>query len=340
MFTRRMFGALGGALGTSSLLGAMSPALAQADYPTRDLLGIIQWGAGGATDVTARAVTPHVEEALGAKIVLQNRPGGSGAIGMTAVHSAAADGYTLLYAAENPLLYGVLNLSRIDFLKEFYPVCLLARGVPVIVAHPDRPWNTLRDLVEDVRKNPGRVKMAGTGPGGQAHVVSTMISSMGPFRHISVPFDGEGPGLTAVQGGHADFMPAGSGAAAEHVRAGRLKALAVFNQERLPSFPNARAATEDYPELARFMPWGSFYGVFVKRDVPADRREKLVAAFKRGASNPQFQELMRNGGNIVMNTTGDEADAFLRRWQSVTTWTLQEAGATRTSPAELNIARP
>lgn len=336
MITRRTFGALAAA----PLLAGVRPASAQSDYPTRDLLGIIQWGAGGATDVTARSVTPHVEEVLGRKIVLQNRPGGSGAIGMTAVHTAAADGYTLLYGAENPLLYGVLNLSRIDFLENFYPVNVLARSVPVIVAHPDRPWNTLRDLVEDARRNPDRIRMAGTGPGGQAHVVSTMIGQLGPFRHISIPFDGEGPGLTAVQGGHADFMPAGSAAAAEHVRAGRLKALAVFNTEPLPSFPGARPATADFPELARFLPWGSFYGVWVRRNVPADRRDKLVAAFKRGASNPQFMELMRNNGNVVMNITGEEADTFLKRWQSVTAWTLQEGGAARTSPAELNIPRP
>jgi tripartite-type tricarboxylate transporter receptor subunit TctC len=117
MITRRTFGRLA----ALPLLGS-TQARAQEAYPTRDLLGIIQWGAGGATDVTSRAVTPHAEAVLGHKIVLQNRPGGSGAIGMTAVHTAAPDGYTLLYAAENPLLYRVLNISRIDFVPEFYAV--------------------------------------------------------------------------------------------------------------------------------------------------------------------------------------------------------------------------
>lgn len=334
MITRRRLG------GLAALPLLATQARAQEAFPARDMLGIIQWGAGGATDVTSRAVTPHVEPVLGHKIVLQNRPGGSGAIGMTAVHTAAADGYTLLYAAENPLLYRVLNISRIDFVPEFYPINVLARGVPVIVTHPDKPWRTLKDLVEEMRRNPGRVRMAGTGPGGQPHVISSMLSSLGNIRHISVPFEGEGPGLTAVQGGHADFMPAGSGAAAEHVRAGRLRAISVFNTEPLPSFPGVQPASVDYPELARFMPWGSFYGVWVRRSVPAERREKLVAAFKQGASNPQFMQLMQNSGNVVMNMSGDEADRFLKRWQSVTAWTLQEAGAARTSPAELGIPRP
>jgi tripartite-type tricarboxylate transporter receptor subunit TctC len=336
MITRRTFGALAAV----PLLGGLRQAAAQEAFPSRDLLGIIQWGAGGATDVTSRAVTPHVEAALGHKIVLQNRPGGTGAIAMTAVHGANPDGYTLLYAAENPLLYGVLNLSRLDFVQEFYAVNVLARGVPVIVTNPDRPYRTLKDLVEEMRRNPGRVRMAGTGPGGQPHVISSMLSTLGNIRHISIPFDGEGPGLTALQGGHADFMPAGSGAAAEHVRAGRLRALAVWNTEPLPSFPGVPPATADFPELARFMPWGSFYGVWIKRNVPADRRDRLVQAFRTGASNPQFVELMQRNGNVVMNISGDEADRFLRRWQSVTTWTLQEAGAARTSPAEFGIPRP
>lgn len=326
-----------GSLAAVPALG-LGGAMAQS-YPTRDVLGVIQWGAGGATDLTGRAVTPHVEAALGQKIVLQNRTGGTGAIGLTYVHGQPSDGYTLLYGAENPLLYRVLNISPLDY-TDFTPICLLARSVPVIVANKDKPWTSLKDLVEEVRARPGRVRMASTGPGGQAHVVSTMIASTGPFRHISVPFDGEGPGLTAIQGGHADWMAAGSGAVAEHVRAGRLKALAVFNDVPLPSLPGVPPATADFPELARLLPWGSFYGVFARRDIPDAAREKLVASFHTGAASPQFTGLMANNGNVVMNTSGAEADAFLRRWQSVTAWILQEAGAAKTDPATLNIPRP
>jgi len=334
MMHRRML--LGG-LAAAPLLGATT-AHAQA-FPARDLLGVIQWGAGGATDVTGRAVTPHVEAALGQKIVLQNRTGGTGAIGLTYVHGLPSDGYTLLYGAENPLLYKVLNISRLDY-TDFTPICLLARSVPVIVANKDKPWNTLKELVDDMKRNPGRIRMASTGPGGQAHVVSTMIASTGAFRHISVPFDGEGPGLTALQGGHADWMTVGSGAVAEHVRAGRVKALAVFNETPLPSLPNVPPATADFPELARLMPWGSFYGVWAKKDIPDAAREKLVSAFRTGTANPQFTQLMTGNGNVVMNTSGAEAEAFLARWQSVTAWILQEAGAARTDPATLNIPRP
>lgn len=339
MITRR---SLGGAVAALPLLGGTKAVWAQGGagaFPSRELLGVIMWGAGGATDVVARAVTPHVEAALGQKIVLQNRPGGSGAISTAQVTNAPADGHTLLYGAENPQLHKVLNLSRIDY-ADFFPVNVLARGVAVVVANKDKPWSSFKELVEDVRSNPGRLRMGSTGPGGVPHVVGAMLNTVAQTRVIAVPFEGEGPGLTALQGGHVDFMPVGLGAAAEHIRAGRVKPLAVVNPEPVASLPDVPPITRDFPEFARYLPWGPFYGIWVRRDVPEAARERLVAAFRTGATNPQFEKLMADSGNVLMNISGEEADAFLKRWQSVTTWILHEAGATRTSPEEFGIPRP
>jgi tripartite-type tricarboxylate transporter receptor subunit TctC len=316
------------------------PGLARAQaWPGRDLTGIIMWGAGGATDVVARAVTPAAEAALGARIVLQNRPGGAGAISTQAVHAAASDGLTLLYGAENPQLHKVLGLAQTDY-ADFFPVNVLARGVAVIVAGRDKPWNSLKELVEEITRTPGRVRMGATGPGGLPHVVGAMLNAVSPIRVISVPFDGEGPGLTALQGGHVDFMPVGLAAAAEHIRAGRVKPLAVVNPAPVASLPGVAPVTADFPGFARYLPWGPFYGVWVKRDVPAGPRERLVAAFRTAAATPEFGALMERSGYVLMNISGEEADVFLRRWQSVTTWLLHEAGATRRSPEEFGIPRP
>jgi tripartite-type tricarboxylate transporter receptor subunit TctC len=331
MLTRRTLGALAAAT-------LARPARAQ-PWPPRDLTGIIMWGAGGATDVVARALTPHVEAALGAKIVLQNRPGGVGAIATQAVHAAQADGLTLLYGAENPQLHKVLGLAQIDY-ADFFPVNVIARGVGVIVANVNKPWTSLKALVDDITANPGRVRMGATGPGGLPHVIGAMLNAVTPVRVIAVPFDGEGPGLTALQGGHVDFMPVGVAAAAEHIRAGRVKPLAVVNPEPVPTLPGIPPVTADFPGFARYLPWGPFYGVWVRRDTPAPVRARLVEAFRTGASTPAFTELMARNGNIIMNISGDEADAFLKRWQSVTSWLLHEAGAARRSPEEFGIPRP
>ena len=332
MITRRSLGAL-------AALPLLPGAAAAQAFPARELTGIIMWGAGGATDVVARALTPIAERALGQSIVLQNRPGGAGAISVQAVATAAADGYTLLYGAENPQLHKVLGLGQRDY-ADFFPVNLTARGVAVVVANRDKPWASMKDVVAEAQRNPGRLRMGATGPGGLPHVVGAMINTVTQMRVIAVPFDGEGPGLTALQGGHVDFMPVGLGAAAEHIRAGRVKPLAVVNTEAVPTLPDVPPITADLPGMARLLPWGPFYGVWVRREVPEAARARLVAAFREAAASEAFTTLMRNAGNITMNTSGEEADAFLRRWQSVTAWTLQEAGAARRSPEAFGIPRP
>jgi tripartite-type tricarboxylate transporter receptor subunit TctC len=105
-------------------------------------------------------------------------------------------------------------------------------------------------------------------------------------------------------------------------------------------FEGIPALTGDLPGIAKYLPWGPFYGVFVKRDVPDAVKTKLTASFKTAATNPQFVKLMTDRGNAMMNISGNEADAFLKKWQSVTAWTLQEAGVAKKSPADLGIAKP
>lgn len=313
--------------------------VAWAEFPEKDLLGVIMWGAGGATDVVSRAITPHVEPLLGREIVLENKPGATGAISTQYVHARPSDGYTLLYGAENPQLHKVLGVAELDY-ADFYPVNILARGVGVIVANNDRPWQTFQDLVEDAKAQPGAIKMGGTGPGGLPHVVGALLETVTEFEVTTVPFDGEGPGLTALLGGHVDFMPVGVSAAAEHIKAGRVRPLAVVASEELDMLPGVPPITADYPEFGRYLPWGPFYGIFVKRDVPDEAKTKLVAAFKEGAQTPEFQQLMTDSGNVMMNISGDEADEFLKKWQSVTSWLLEDAGAAKVSPEEFGIPRP
>lgn len=315
-------------------------ATATAAFPDRELSGVIMWGAGGATDVVARALAPHAEAALGKKIVLTNRPGGTGAISTNFVLNAPADGYTLLFGAENPQLHQVLQLADFGY-EKFYPVSILGRGVAVVVVKSDSPWSSLKDFVEDAKKRPGKLKMGSTGPGGLPHTVGSMLNAVTKFQVISVPFDGEGPGMTALMGGHVDMMPVGVGAAAENIKAGRVKALAVIDADGMSvGGQNVPSVTRDYPEFAKFLPWGPFYGVWVRRDTPADVTAVLVKAFKTAATNPQFVTLMKDRGNIPMDISGAEADAFLKKWQSVTTWVLQDVGATKVSPEKFGIPKP
>lgn len=328
---------------SKKLLGAAALGLfatfANAAFPERDITGTIMWGAGGAMDVVARAVGPHAEQALGKKIVMVNKAGGTGAIATNYVNNSPADGYSLLFGAENPQLHKILGLAEFDYDK-FFPVAILGRGVGVIVVKADAPWKTLSELVDDAKKRPGKVKMAMTGPGGLPHTVASMLGAVTKLNVISVPFDGEGPAVTAVMGGHADFTPVGLGAAAESIKAGRVRALAVVNGEPVPSLPGVPAITKEFPDFSKYLPWGPFYGVFVRKDTPDDIKATLVKAFKTAGDNPQFKQLMIDRGNVVMNISGAEATSFMTKWQSVTSWLLQDVGVAKISPEKFGIAKP
>ena len=310
-----------------------------ASYPVRSIQGVIMWGAGGATDTMSRAITPHVEPILSQDIILMNKSGGAGAISTKYVQNRKSDGYTLLYGAENPQLHGVLGLSDMDY-NEFYAVNVLARGISVIVAHPDTSWRSLGDLLEDIKARPGKIRMGSTGPGGLPYVVGAMLGSVGDFQVIPIPFDGDGPAISALLGGHIDFLPSGYTATSEHIRSGRLRALAVVNDTEIDLLPGVPPITEDYPIFKKFLPWGPFYGVFVHKNSDEEVKTRLTQAFREGASKPEFKKFVEDFGAIPMNVSGNEANRFLKKWQSVTTWLLHDAGATKVSPATYDIPRP
>lgn len=136
----------------AAAVAALTMTGAFADYPTKEIQGIIQWGAGGSTDTVMRSVTPHAEAALGGNIVMQNMTGAVGAIAVNHVAKQAADGYNLLMGAENPLLYKVMGLGNIDY-TDFTPINILARGTPVLVASPDAPYDNYAELMEYIGKN-------------------------------------------------------------------------------------------------------------------------------------------------------------------------------------------
>ncbi|WP_118135073.1 tripartite tricarboxylate transporter substrate binding protein [Oceanicella sp. SM1341] len=318
---------------------ALGAGPAMADFPERDLQGIIQWGAGGSTDTVMRSVTPHAEEVLGADVVMTNRTGGVGAIATKFTYAQKADGYTLLMGAENPLLYKVMGLSDIDY-SDFVPVSLLARGVPLIVARPDAPFDTFDEFVAYAQEHPNEVKVGSTGPGGLASTITAMIKAKTDLPVTEVPYDGDGPALTALQGSAIDVMPAVLGAAVEQVKAGRMKVLALMDVTANDALPDVAPITDTHPEFNDYLPWGPFFGVFVKKGTPEEALAKLTEAYAAGAQSEEFQKLMEGRGYAVMNISGEEAQSFLTRWQSVTAWLLQDAGVAKVSPEELGIPRP
>lgn len=322
---------------SAGTLAAASSAFA--DYPERNVQGIIQWGAGGATDTVARSLTPHVEEALGTSIILNNRPGGTGVIGMNAVMQQPANGYTVLYGAENPQLYPIMGLADFDY-SDMTPVNVIGQGLVVIAAPADSKFDNFKDLLDYAHQHPGELRMGGTGAGGLPSTVLAMVNSVDSLDVRNVTFGGDGPGITALLGDHIDFMPLSLAAAQDQIAAGRLKGLAVFTKEKIEELPDTPPITQALPKIESYLPWGPFWAVAVRKDTPDDIVATLSDAYQKGVANEDFQKFLSENGGKSLNLQGEEAKQFLAHWQSVTAWALQKAGGAKVSPEDVGIPKP
>ena len=166
-----------------------------------------------------------------------------------------------------------------------------------------------------------------------------MVNTLAKFETIRVPFDGDGPAVAALQGGHIDMAFMASGPVIEHIRAGRLKALAVFDDK---PYQGIQPVTQ-VPALngiTKYLPWGPWYGVFVRKETPDDIKAKLVAAFQKAGANPKYRELMEGRGTNILNISGAEAEAFIKKFTSTTAWLYQAAGTAKVDPEKLGIPKP
>ena len=326
-------------LGSLTSMALVTSGQSLADYPNKDIQGIIMWGAGGSTDSVMRSVTPYAEEKLGVDVIMTNRSGGVGAIATKYVYSQKADGYTLLMGAENPQMHKVLGLSSIDY-SDMIPINILARGTPIIVANNDAPYNTFEEFVAYVKAHPGEVRTGMTGNGGLTSIVLAMLESQVKLDLTPVPYNGDGPALTALQSGTIDVMSSVIGAALDHIQAGRMKVISVIDAKENNLLPGVAPITDTYPKLSSYLPWGPFFGIFVKKGTPTEAVDKLVAAFHSAAENESFKQLMAKRGFEIMNESGASAEAFLERYRSVSSWIVYDSGFAKKSPADFNIPRP
>ena len=308
-------------------------------YPERSITGIIQWGAGGTTDRVSRRITPLAERALGQRVVLSNMTGASGAVGMQYVFDQRADGYTLLYAAENPTIYGVLDISPRNF-DEFEPISLFARSIPVVVVRSDSKLRFLTELIHQAKQQPGQIKAGSTGIGGVPFVVGAMMTAVSGVKFNPIPFDGDGPAIPALLGGHIDFHVSVMAAVAEHIRAGRMRALAVIDNVPADVAPGVPALGQMMAEYRPYLPWGPFFGVWVKKGTPAPAVRRLTDAFRPAVASEDTREFLDLIGAVPLNLSGDEAVRWVKQWQSVTAWLLHDAKATQKSPELFGIPRP
>lgn len=324
------------AVAAYELYGAVSTLTS--DYPAGDLNGYIAWGAGGATDTISRTICVMAEKELGHKIVLQNKTGASGGIATEFVYRQKSDGYSLLFNAENPPLYGVMNISNIDY-NQFYPVLLFGSQTAVITVPPESKYQSVTDLISDAKSRPGKISIGITGAGGLPFNVAAMFDATSGIQFNQVPFNGDADVLAALMGGHVEVSVANYSAVAELAKAGKVRILTVMANERLDAEPDVEAIGEVLPEYQKYFPWGAFFGVFVDKRCPDKVKQKLVESFTAAYNSDYFQTYLKDNHILPLGLSGDEASRYITRWQSVSAWLLEDSGAAVVSPVELGIPR-
>src|SRR5215813_4498034 len=262
------------AAGAAALPAVSRIARAQA-YPSRPVRIIVPFAPAGSTDIVARLMGQWLSERLGQQFVIENRPGGGGNIGTEAVVRAPADGYTLLmvggWNAINATLYDKLSFN---FIRDIAPVAGTNREPYVIVVHPSVPAKTVPEFIAYANANPGKVTMASGGIGAPSHVSGELFKMRAGVNLVHVPYRGGGPAVTDLLGGQVQVMFAPTPPSIEHIRSGKLRALAVTTATRSDALP-------DIPTVGEFVPGyeaSNWYGVGIPKNTPADLVDPKIKA--------------------------------------------------------------
>jgi tripartite-type tricarboxylate transporter receptor subunit TctC len=316
----------------------LTSGIAQAEYPNKDIQGIIQWSAGGATDTVMRSVAPKAEEILGGDFILTNRPGGVGVIATKYVYAKPNDGYTILMGAENPQLYKVMGLTDIDY-SDLVPINILAQAASIFVVRSDAPYNNIKEFVEYAQAHPNTLKVGDTGPGGLPSIMMALLNSQSKLEVMTIPYNGDGPAITALLGGAIDMEPATYSAAKEYIKSGQLKIIGLLDKSAHEELPGVDPITKYYPALASQLPYSPFFGVFVKKGTPQEAIDKLNHAFNVAADSAEFRNVLEARGLAPLNLSGDAAAEYLERFRSVASWLAFDNGMAKHSPEKFGIKR-
>jgi tripartite-type tricarboxylate transporter receptor subunit TctC len=302
------------------LLGILVAPAPAAEFPERTITVIVPFPPGGASDATARVVTAKLAERIGQTVIIDNRAGANGALGSVALKQAKPDGYTLLVGsigvfAINPALFKDL---RYDPQKDFDLLTVAVRTPNVLVANPAFPVNSVRELIEYLKKTPDKVTFASSGTGSSDHLTAALFWQKTGTTGIHVPYRGGGPAINDLVAGHASVSFQNLGAIAEQVRAGKLKALAVTGDRRAAALPDVPTIAEAGVADLEVYSWQA---VAAPKGLPADIKAKLEAEFIASLKTPDVKARFDQiGFDVVGNTSAQFAEflaAEIARWKLV-----------------------
>src|SRR5262245_56398363 len=269
-------------------------------YPTRPVRWIVGFAAGGPQDIVARLLGQSLSERLGQQFVIENRPGAGGNIGTEAAVRSPADGYTILMigpsATINVTLYENLNFA---FLRDIAPVASIMRTSNVMEVNPSLPVKTVPEFIAYAKANPGKINMASAGSGSSQHMAGELFKMMAGVDMVHVPYRGAAPALTDLLAGQVQIMFDNMTSSVEHVRAGRMRGLAVTTAARSEALP-------DLPIVSDFVPGydaSGIYGIGVPKETPPDIVDKLNREINAALNDPRIKARLADLGGLILSGT-------------------------------------
>jgi tripartite-type tricarboxylate transporter receptor subunit TctC len=303
----------------AALLGTGMPAGAQ-QYPTRPVRFVVPFAPGGSTDTLARTVGMKLTDALGQQVVVDNRPGANGDIGMMIVAKAPPDGYTIVlgYIANLAIAPSLYAKMPYDPVKDFQPLTQPASSPNVLTAHPSVPANSLQELIALAKAKPGAVSFASTGVASVGHLTGELINNLAGIRMTHVPYKGSGQAVTDILGGHVQVMFSGFSSTLHHIKAGKLRALAVTGPKRSNALPQvATIAEQGFPGVEAT----AWYGILAPAGTPKPVVTRLHGEMVKILKLTDVTQKLEGLGFEIVASTPEQLGAYIRseikKWEKV-----------------------
>ncbi len=307
---------LSAALALSGLVLA-APAPAQTAgtapaWPIHPITMVVPFPPGGLADIVARPVAEALGRELGQPVVVENRAGAGGGIGMGYVAKAKPDGYTILMALSSysviPEADALLARSPMYALNDLRPVARFTADPTVLVVRADAPWKTVQQFVDDARKRPGAINYGSSGNYGTMHVPMEMLAQTANVKLTHVPFTGAGPAVLALLGGQIEAVSSGPATVLQYIKAGKLRALAHWGTGPLVSLPDV-PALKDNGFATDYAQWS---GLFIPRGVPEPVAQRLRLAAQKVAQDAKVKEVIQNAGSPVLYLDMPEFEKYVQ----------------------------
>jgi len=322
--SRRRFTVRGLAL-AAAVVAAPLAAHAQS-YPAKPVTIVVPFAAGGTTDILARVIGQALNKELGQSVLVDNRAGAGGNIGAQLAAKAVPDGHTLFMGtvgthAINQSLYRKLPF---DPVKDFAPLTRVAMVPNLLVAHPGKPYKNVKELVAYAKANPGRVNFGSSGSGSSIHLSGELFNALAKVDMVHVPYKGSAPAVTDLVGGQIDVMFDNMPSAIQHVRSGRLRALAVTTAKRSPELPDVPTIGEAGVPGYEATSW---FGMFAPAGTPAPVVARLNAALVKVLADPAVKKKLAEQGAEPYSETPEQFAEFIRKESAKWSKVVKESGA-------------